>query len=331
MADLLNTSSVPLAPSASTTQTVLPDWYTNYAQSIIGQQQTAAATPYAPYQGPRVADFTPQQQAGFAATDAAAGSYAPALDAAGGALTNVQNGPTATSAAQPYLNQADQTASSQVGGYLNPYMQNVTDQIARQGNLNLTQNLLPAIGDQFVGAGGYGGSRQAEAIGKAIRSTQDDITSQQGAALASGYNSSLGAAQTDLARQGALGATAGNAAATTAATGINTAGALTSLGAQTQGLGLTGAGALTASGAQQQSLDQKNLDQAYQDFLAQRADPQAKINAETATLSGVAPAVPKGTLQEGYGPAPTGTTLSPTTLQGISSILGALGNLGLGS
>lgn len=325
MADLLNTSSVPLAPSASTTQTVLPDWYTNYAQSILSQQQTAAATPYAPYQAPRVADFTPQQQEGFAATDAAAGSYAPALDAAGGALSNVANGPTASGAASPYLTSASATAPSVVGGYLNPYEQNVTDQIARQGNLNLTQNLLPAIGDQFVSAGGYGGSRQAEAIGKAVRSTQDDISAQQAAALAQGYTSSLGAAQTDLSRQGALGATAGNLAATDANTGLQTAGALQSLGAQTQGLGLAGAGALSAAGGQQQALDQKNLDQAYADFQAQKAYPQTQINNEVSTLGGVAPAVPKGTLQEGYGPA--NTTAAPTTLQGLASLLGALGNL----
>lgn len=323
MPDLLNTSTAPVSPSASTTQTVLPDWYTNYAQSIIANQAQAAATPYQPYQGPRVADFTPDQQAGFAATEGAAGSYQPYTAAAGGALSTVQAGPTATSAAAPYMAQADQTAPNVVGGYLNPYMQNVTDQIARQGNLNLTQNILPGISDQFVGAGGYGGSRDAQTIGNAIRSTQDDITSQQAAALAQGYQSSLGAAQTDLSRQGALGTTAGQQAATDAGTGIATAGALAGLGSTTQGLGLTGANALSTAGGQQQTLNQTNLTDAYNDYLTQQAYPQTQINNEAATLGAVKPAVPTSTLQQGYGPTPAGTTQSPSTLQAALSALGA--------
>lgn len=323
MPDLLSTSSVPLAPSASTTQTVLPDWYTNYAMGVLSQQQQAAATPYPTYQAPRVADFAPDQQAGFAATEGAAGSYQPYTTAAGGALSGVQNGPTASGAASPYMTQADATAPSVVGGYLNPYMQNVTDQIARQGNLNLTQNILPGISDQFVGAGGYGGSRDAEAIGKAVRSTQDDITAQQGAALAQGYQGSLTAAQGDLSRQAGLGSTAGSLAATDATTGLSTAGALTNLGSATQNLGLTGAGALQGVGAQQQQLNQTNLTDAYNDFLAQKANPQTQINNEVSTLAGVKPAVPTGQTMEGYGPAPTGTTTSPSTLQAIASALGA--------
>lgn len=325
MPDLLNTSSVPLAPNASTTQTVLPDWYTNYATQILSNQGQVAATPYPTYQGPRVADFTPDQQAGFAATEGAAGAYQPYTTAAGGALSQVQAGPTASGAAAPYMAQADQTAPSVVGGYLNPYMQNVTDQIARQGNLNLTNNILPAISDQFVGAGGYGGSRDAETIGKAVRSTQDDITSQQAAALAAGYNSSVGAAQADLSRQAGLGTTAGALAATTANTGLATAGALSGLGAQVQGLGLTGAGALGTAGATQQALNQQNLTDAYNDFLTQQGYPQQQINNSVATLTGVAPAVPKGTTMEGYGPS--SGTAAPSTLQGIAGILGALGNL----
>lgn len=323
MPDLLNTSSVPLAPSASTTQTVLPDWYTNYAMGVLSNQQQAAATPYQPYQGPRVAGFTPDQEAGFAATEGAAGSYQPFTTAAGGALQQVQAGPTATAAASPYLAQADQTAPSQVQGYLNPYMSNVTDQIASLANQNLTNNILPAIGDEFVGAGGYGGSRDAQTIGKAIDTTQQNISQQQGAALAAGYNSSLTAAQADQARQAGLANTAGSLASTDTNNGIATAGALTNLGSATQSLGLNGANALQGIGAQQQALNQTNLTDAYNDYLTQQAYPQTQINNSTATLAGVKPAVDSSTLSQGYGPAPSGTTQSPSTLQAISAALAA--------
>ena len=329
MPDLLSSSTVPLAPNASTTQTVLPDWYTNYATQILSNQQQVSQNPFPTYQAPRIADFTPGQQAGFAATNDAAGAYQPALTQAQGALSAVQAAPTASAAANPYLTQADQTSASNVNGYLNPYISNVTDQIARLGDQNLTQNILPAIGDQFVGAGGYGGSRDAMTIGNAIRATQGDITSQQGAALAQGYNGALTASQTDLARQGALAGTAGGLAATDASTGINTAGALDSLGANAQNLGLAGASAITGVGAQQQALNQQNLTQAYNDFQAQASNPQTQINNSVATLNGVNAAVPKATETTGYGPVSAGTTLTPSTAQGIASLLGALGTSGI--
>jgi len=37
-----------------TSQTVLPEWYTNYAMQLLSNQQAVAARPYATYQAPRV-------------------------------------------------------------------------------------------------------------------------------------------------------------------------------------------------------------------------------------------------------------------------------------
>ena len=50
------------AIKSMTTQTVLPDWYTNYAMQLLSNQQQQMTTPYAAYQGPRVAEFSPFQQ-----------------------------------------------------------------------------------------------------------------------------------------------------------------------------------------------------------------------------------------------------------------------------
>lgn len=330
MADLLSSSTSPnLAPSASTTQTVLPDWYTNYAQQILANQQTQSSTPYTPYTAPRVADFTPDQQAGFAATEAAAGSAAPALTAAQGALTTAA-GITPSAGAQGYLSAASAPAYSTVQNYLNPYESNVTDQIAQLGNQNLTQNILPAIGNEFVSAGGYGGSRDAETIGRAIQTTQGNITAAQAAALAQGYTSSLGAAQTDASKNATLASTAGNLGALDVNAGLASGQALENLGTTTQNAGLTGAGALTSIGGQQQQLDQTNLTNAYQDFLTQQGYNQTQINAMLAALSGTKPAVPTSTLQTGYGAVPTSaTTTTPSGVQDIASILGALSTAGV--
>ena len=327
MADLLNTSDVPLAPNASTTQTVLPDWYTNYAMGILSNQQAVAANPYPAYTAQRVADFTPTQVAGQEATTAAAGSFQPGLTAATQTVNGVANGPLPSSAAAPYLSAASQSAPSVVGGYLNPYITNVTDRIAQLGNRNLTEKLLPGIGDEFVHAGNFGGSRQAEAIGRAVRDTQSDITSQQGTALASGYTGALGAAQTDLSRQGGLAQTAGNLGVADVNAGVATGAAQADLAGRTQALGLTGAGALQQVGAAQQDLGQKNLDVAYADFLRQQGYDQTQIDAMSKTLGAVLPAVPKAVLTQGYSAAPGSGDPAPTGLQTAASIANAINTL----
>src|SRR5687767_9105760 len=101
MPDLLNTSNVPLAPSAKTSETVLPDWYTNYAMSILSNQSAVAANPYTPYSSPRIAGFTPDQEAGFEATRSAAGSFQPWLEQAGATVGALQ--PNASETARPWL------------------------------------------------------------------------------------------------------------------------------------------------------------------------------------------------------------------------------------
>lgn len=323
MPDLLNTSDVPLAPSAKTSETVLPDWYTNYAMQILSNQQATSANPYATYGSPRVADFTPDQQAAFEAARGASGAYQPGLAAATGTVDSVAAGPSSSMVAQPWLDRAGATSPSVVGQYMDPYQDFVVDRIGELGARNLSERLLPAIGDQFVGAGGYGGTRQAEEIGRAVRDTQESISAEQNRALSAGYQGALGAAQTDLSRMGALASTAGGLRATDVSSGLATGQAQGALAAQAQSLGLTGAGALQTVGAQQQALGQKNLDVGYEDFMRQQGYNQQQIDAMAKTLGAVAPAVPKSVLEQGYGPVSTNGTQSPSTAQAIASLVGS--------
>ena len=83
-----------------TSQTVLPDWYTNYAMQLLSNQQAQMATPYQAYQGPRVAEFSPAQQQAFAATGQAANAYQPMLSSATSATQNLM-GKSALGGAQP--------------------------------------------------------------------------------------------------------------------------------------------------------------------------------------------------------------------------------------
>ena len=114
-----------------------------------------------------------------------------------------------TAAAQPYMSAAGTNAYQNVGAYMNPYTQAVTDQIAKLGARNLTENLLPGVSDQFTRAGQFGSSRMGEFGSRALRDTQEAILNQQAQALQQGYGQALTASQADAARQAQLASTAG--------------------------------------------------------------------------------------------------------------------------
>jgi hypothetical protein len=263
-----------------TKQQVLPEWYTNYAMDILSGQQAIANRPYATAPMPRVAGFTPLQEKSFGLTETAAGSYQPLLGEATTVAQAAANAPGALNVAQPYLTQAGQTSVSNIGSYMNPYNEAVTNRIGELGARNLSENILPQIEGRYIQAGqlGYGGrdgmgtpSGMMTDTSRAVRDVSADILAQQTAALQSGYNQAAGLAGTDLSRFGTLANTAGGLAQTQQAQQLAASGALSNLGEQAQTLGLTGANAIGNVGALQQQQGQKNLDVAYATSCVSRA------------------------------------------------------------
>ena len=340
-----------------TKQTVLPDWYSQNAMDILANQKAIAARPFQEYVDasgkpiPRVADFAPDQQAGFGATRSGAFSFRPELGTASsktqdvfgrsamgvsepgfkqsGQYTTASTTPTGIGMAQPFLGQAGQTAVQNIGQYMNPYMDQVIGRIGTLGARTLQEQLLPAISDQMIAAGQFGGTRQAEMTGRAIRDTMEGISAQQAQALQQGYTSAAGLAQADLERQaqlaqtagglgfqqqgalarageqmGALGQQMGNMYNVDTSNQLGAAQQLAGMARQRQTQELEGAGALGQIGAQQQALAQRNLDIARSDFLERQAYPQQQIDALTKTMQGVAGGVPTSTQE--YGIQPTG-------------------------
>jgi len=351
--DFLTEGKPPTAvPVSSTEQTVLPDWYTNYALDILSNQRALAERPFQAYADetgkpiPRFADFAPDQQQGFQATRQGAFTFRPELGMASQQTQNVfgrsalgaaqpsfgQAGqytmesidPTGLYMAQPYLEQAGQTSVSNIGDYMNPYTEQVANRIGQMGLRTLNETLLPGISDRMIAAGQFGGTRQAELVGRALRDTMEGISAQQAQALQQGYGQAAGLAQADLARQAQLASTAGGL-------GFQQQGALAQAGQQMASLGaqmgslygqdtqaqleaarqlgslaqqrqtqeLTGAGALQNVGAQQQALAQKNLDFARAEWEREQAYPQEQVTGLMGALQGVQPAVPKGAMKEG--------------------------------
>lgn len=321
------------AIKSMTTQTVLPDWYTNYAMQLLSNQQQQMTTPYQTYQGPRVAEFSPLQQQAFNAVPDAANAYQPALGAATQATQNAMTAPGGLATAQPYMQNAAQSSVANIGQYMNPYTDQVVNRIGELGARNLSENLMPAITNKYISAGqlGYGPrtgfgtpSGMMTDTARALRDTQEATLAQQASALQAGYTQAAGLAGTDLARQAALGQTAGGLANTDLSRQLTGAQQLGALGASAQQLGLTGANAMQQAGAMQQGQAQKNLDVAYQDFLRQQGYNQEQIDAALRTLGGVQPAIPKAVTEEGVTPQPSTASTIGGSLTALAGFLSAI-------
>jgi len=316
------------AVKAMSTETVLPDWYTNYAMQVLANQNAVSATPFSLFPGPRVAEFAPAQQQGFDMTKAAAGSFQPGLTAATAATQGAMAGPGGLETAQPFLGAAGQSSVANIGQYMNPYNEQVTNRIAELGSRNLTENLLPGIEGRYIAAGqlGFGGRGGASGTpsgmmtdtARALRDVSGDILAEQNKALQAGYSEAGALSRADLERQANLASTAGQLGGQDASRQLAGAEQLGGLAQMQQTLGLTGANAVTGVGAQQQGQAQKNIDVAVADFMRQQGYDQSQIDAAIRTFQGVAGAVPKGVNEVGI--TPTGS-MPPSTGE---TILGGL-------
>jgi len=137
-----------------------------------------------------------------------------------------------------------------ISQFLNPYQQFVTDEIARQGQM--AQNQLSA---NAVAAGAFGGGREGVQRAELQRATQANI----GQSLAQGFQTALGAAQTQRQQQLAAGQTLG------------------ALGAQQQAMSLADINAQLQAGALQRGIGQQQLTAQRQTALQRAYEPFQRI------------------------------------------------------
>lgn len=151
----------------------LPEYARPYFENIMGRAQAESYRPYTPYEGQRIAEFTPEQQQVQQATMGlqTPGQFGTATGlgtAAGlGSLMAGQYDPSQFRAQQvrgPQMNYfqmggPEQFGSEQAQQYMSPYMQNVVDVQKREAVRDAQKGQLV----QDLGAarqGTYGGSRQ---------------------------------------------------------------------------------------------------------------------------------------------------------------------------
>ena len=193
-----------------------------------------------------------------------AGQYQP-YGAAATDLYGQSTSPTGLSAASPYLQAAGQSSVQNIGQYMNPYNEQVTNRIAQLGARNLSENILPSISSDFIKAGGYGSTRQRDLVGRAARDTQESILGQQAQALQQGYGQGLTASAADLSRYGQLAGTAGSL-------GTQQQQLLQGAASGISGIGQAGAGLAGSDAARQLQAGQGLANIGQSDIQASQAD-----------------------------------------------------------
>jgi hypothetical protein len=267
-----------------------PQWYGG-AEGILKNQAERArnlgAEPYHEFQGIRIAPFSPLQTQAFNLAETYSAPN-PQYGVANEAIENALNRNIYGKEVQPYL-QRGTTApgAAEIGQFLNPYQQQVVENIGRLGSRNLMENILPGVQNRFISSGQYGSTGHQNLTNRAIRDTQEAILQAQANSLYGGYNTALQSALGQQERQLQAGQLAGTTAGRDAERQLLGAEALQNLAGAEQTYGLRGTGVLSQLGAQQQQQEQNAANTAYQDFLAQKRHPYQQLQFEHETARGL--------------------------------------------
>ena len=311
--------SAPSQPSSQTvTQTNLPEYARPYFENLLQRGQAESYREYTPYQGQRIAGFTPGQTAvqQEVAGMQTPGQFQPATQmttAAG--LGSMGAGAQAMGAGQQYAQMA--TDPSQMQAYMSPYMQSVVD-TQKQAAIRDAQKQQLGASLGAARQGTYGGARQLLAQTERERNLGSQLAQIQAAGSQKAFEAAQQAQQ--------FGANLGLQGIQTGLQGLGQVGQmgaqLGQLGTAQQGADLQRLQAQAASAGEQRALEQQRMDTAYADFLRQRDYPMEQLNYFSSLLRGLP--VQMGSTQTAY-------AQPPSTLQQLGGLgLSALGLYNLG-
>lgn len=271
---LFEGSPPPSTTTYGSTVENMPQWLSDYTQALIARANTVAGEGYQAYQGPRVAGFTDDQTNAFDVIRNNIGNWNDEFDASkattGGALTQ----------SMPYFSQAAQTTPGQIGQYMDPYVGNVIDRAKLEANRNWQENLMPGIESRFITSGQSGSSGHQDLLQRGARDVSEGLQSQAMAALSDAYKTAGSQYQTDASRLAGIGTNIGQL-------GLQTGQQMSDLAALQQQLSGRDAASLAAAGETQQQQVQRNLDTAYQDFVAQRDYPRQNVDWMSSIIRGI--------------------------------------------
>ena len=248
--------ATPIGNPQAITTTEIPKQLAPYYTDILGKAQALynkrTDEGYKPYEGPTIAQYTPEQEATFTGIAGLQGQVAPKF----------------AEAEQMTRDAAGAITGSEIQEAMSPYQQAVTDIEKRESQKSFEQNVLPKLRAAQVAQGSFGGTRgtllEAQSLGEQQKLLSDIQTKGSQAAFADA-RAALDAERT---RQGQASTNLANIAGAGFKTG------LAELGAQ-QGVG---------EAKQQQT--QAALDEAYRQFLQEKDEPYQAMQKYQQVVSG---------------------------------------------
>jgi len=246
-----------------------------YLQIINQVWQTGFQT----YEGPRIAGFTPEEQAAMTGIAGLVGSGAKYFDSA----TDLAKG------------LGEQFTADTAQSYMNPYQQAVVDVEKRKAREDFSQTMQD-IGSKAVGAGGFGGSRQAILESEATSDLGQRLSDIQSIGQKQAFDQARRAFEDQKARERLSGS------------------ALATLGEKAPGQALKELTALSGVGEAARGMNQAQMDLAYQDFLDRQKFPEQALGTYQSTLYGY-PYQPFAKQTQGFS--------QPSSFQNLMGIVGA--------
>lgn len=250
-------------------QTSIPDYARPYVETMLGKAEALTRdNPYQAYPEQRSADFTDLQNKSFTGAQ----NLGPAQQLNVG--SNMAN--MAGLGALGVAGQSNpQGFQDQVGGYMNPYMQQILAPQLAEANRNYDISGMNAQA-KATQTGAFGGSRQALMQAENERNRNMGLSNIMG----QGYNTAFTNAQNQFNQ--------GNATQLQAFQNANqAAGALGNLGSTQFSQQLGTLGLQNQFGTQQQQDQQNRLNQQYQDFLNQKQYPYQQLSYMSDMLRGM--------------------------------------------
>ena len=207
---------------------------------------------FVPYEGPTIAQFTPEQEQAFTGIAGLQGQVAPKF----------------AEAEQITREAISPITGEQIQEAMSPYQQAVVDIEKREAQKAFEQNVLPKVRQAQIAAGAFGGTRgtllEAQSLADQARLLSDIQTKGSQAA----FQDARAALDAQRTRAG-QGATQ-----------------LANIAPQALKTGLAELGAQQSVGEQRQAQTQVALDEAYRQFLQEREQPYTDMQKYQAVVTG---------------------------------------------
>tara|TARA_R100000406_G_scaffold42949_1_gene28699 strand:- start:1683 stop:4529 length:2847 start_codon:yes stop_codon:yes gene_type:complete len=279
----------PPATQTVTQQATIPEELKPFVTDVLEKaqaiQERREEEGYVPFSGPRIAQFSPEQTQAFEQIKGLVGQGQQYFDPAARL--------TAASAFAP--------TGPQVSQFMNPYLQNVVDiqqrEARRAGDIERQR-----LGAQAVGAGGFGGSRQAILEAEQARNLQQQLGDIQARGLAAAYEDAQARLQQQRERERLAGAQ------------------FATLGQVAPGQAFRELSALEAIGAQRQQQQQQALDIAQQEYEIARTFPERTLQDYQSIIRGYAAPIPASTIQRSQVTKPAPSFLQQAAGLGATAV-----------